>query len=406
LGYVKIVKKGSSRGALGLKLTRYSATDKLITLFKAENLIELPVWFKQPEPQPLIRAQQIEKKRVNGRTRKTKLPLEIMPSQDVDKMRENVRAINRVLNRGWYDLEIADEEFGRLADRMAGGAHVDGTDDEYPFGLNLTRRQLYRVFNSSDLSRGGRFYGGWWQEVPKEYRRKILVDGKPSVEVDYCGLHAAMLYLERGLVPPDDPYAGILSDRKGGREVVKRAFNAMINAKVPMTQAPSKLNLTGHGILWTDLSHLIMEIHEPIRDAFYSDSGARLQRLDSDMAEGIMLRMAEATGVLSPNYDFTKGLDGAPWCLPVHDSFIVHHGRGGELSDVMKEEFQRVLQTSYEPKLRVTRFDYPMPKALGPEHPEYLKLETISVEDVLKAAEKGPMRRMSAAYSQRSSGGR
>ena len=62
----------------------------------------------------------------------------VVLGQDVDKMRENVRAINRVLNRGWYDLEIADEEFGRLADRMAGGAHIDNTDDEYPFGLNLT----------------------------------------------------------------------------------------------------------------------------------------------------------------------------------------------------------------------------------------------------------------------------
>jgi hypothetical protein len=324
-----------------------------------------------------------------------------MPSADVDRMRQNVKAINRVLNSAWYDLEISKAAFVKLSNRMEDGKHSDGTDEAYPYALNLTRRQIYRVFNSSDLSRGGRFYGGWWMEVPKEFRRKILIAGKRSVEVDYRSLHPTILYLERGLVPPDDPYAGILYGGAAGRDVVKRAFNAMINAKGPMNQPPQGLNLKPYGKEWKDLANKIMAVHEPIRDAFFSDSGARLQRIDSDIAEGVMLRMAEADGVCHPTYSFKDGLDLAPWCLPVHDSFLVHIGRDIELQRVMKEEFQRVLQTSHEPKMRVTEFEPPARKAAKSGNSEDDEWEDIDIKALIKKNSEGPWLRTDASFMKR-----
>jgi hypothetical protein len=404
LGYIKTEKQGVSAGAVGLFLTRYSATNKLIDLFKEDNLAELPVWLDQREPEPLIRAQIIEKKRVKGRSQKIKTPVEVRPSGDVDRMRQNVKAINRVLNSAWYDLEISETAFAKLSDHMEDGKHSDGTDEAYPYALNLTRRQIYRVFNSSDLSRGGRFYGGWWMEVPKEFRRKILIAGKRSVEVDYRSLHPTILYLERGLVPPDDPYAGILGTKEAARDVVKRAFNAMINAKGPLNQPPQGLNLKPYGKEWKDLAHQIMAVHEPIRDAFFSDSGARLQRIDSDIAEGVMLRMAVWRGVTDPVYSLERGLTSAPWCLPVHDSFLVHIGREIELQRVMKEEFQRVLQTSHEPKMRVTLFDVPAQKEDETEDLTNVMWEDMRVGAVIKKNSEGPWLRTDAAFNKRSKG--
>ena len=401
LGYIKTEKQGVSAGVVGLYLTRYSATKKLIDLFKEDNLAELPVWLDQREPEPLIRAQIIEKKRVKGRSQKIKTPIGIMPSADVDRMRQNVKAINRVLNSAWYDLEISEAAFAELSNRMEDGKHSDGTDEAYPYALNLTRRQIYRVFNSSDLSRGGRFYGGWWMEVPKEYRRKILIAGKRSVEVDYRSLHPTILYLERGLVPPDDPYAGILYGGAAGRDVVKRAFNAMINAKGPMNQPPQGLNLKPYGKEWKELANKIMAVHEPIRDAFFSDSGARLQRIDSDIAEGVMLRMAVWRGVTDPVYSLERGLTSAPWCLPVHDSFLVHIGRDIELQRVMKEEFQRVLQTSHEPKMRVTEFEPPARKAAKSGNSEDNEWEDIDIDALLKKNSEGPWLRTDASFMKR-----
>ena len=49
-----------------------------------------------------------------------------------------------------------------------------------------------------------------------------------------------------------------------------------------------------------------------------------MQRKDSDLAETVMLRFA-AIGYA---------------CLPVHDSFIVHHGMQDVLTDTMKAAFK------------------------------------------------------------------
>ena len=114
---------------------------------------------------------------------------------------------------------------------------------------------------------------------------------------------------------------------------VKRAFNAMLNASKPLSRAPSGLKLKNYGTTWQALSKAILEAHPAIADAFYSDCGARLQRIDSDLAEGVMLHFAA--------YSTTR-----PPVLPIHDSFIMHHGYEEELEDVMNALFRKRFNTT------------------------------------------------------------
>ena len=69
-----------------------------------------------------------------------------------------------------------------------------------------------------------------------ELRPYIIIDGKPTVEVDYSGLHCAMLLARKGLPIPEDPYAPCLngSKNKDLRSCVKLTFNALLNAAVPL----------------------------------------------------------------------------------------------------------------------------------------------------------------------------
>jgi|TARA_B100001146_G_scaffold196452_1_gene184762 hypothetical protein len=52
---------------------------------------------------------------------------------------------------------------------------------------------VYSTFNE-DFSSGGRFYRGWWQNIPRELRQHITIDGEPCSELDYSGQHLLLLY--------------------------------------------------------------------------------------------------------------------------------------------------------------------------------------------------------------------
>ena len=76
---------------------------------------------------------------------------------------------------------------------------------------------------------------------------------------------------------------------------------------------------------WADLRDKILSAHKPISDQFFKGVGNQLQFKDSCIAERIMLNFADMD---------------AP-TLPVHDSFICHHGYAetGEIEEIMRKAF-------------------------------------------------------------------
>ena len=98
--------------------------------------------------------------------------------------------INQALSGSWFDLEITNEELERLQEKLTSKDRRDqGTD----YTVDFSQRSLSRVFNDIGFETGGRFYGGWWQNIPKEYRANIVIDRKPTVEFDYSTIHPTML---------------------------------------------------------------------------------------------------------------------------------------------------------------------------------------------------------------------
>ncbi|MGV0875434.1 hypothetical protein [Mycolicibacterium sp. XJ879] len=195
-------------------------------------------------------------------------------------------------------------------------------------GENIEIVRGRRIFNVT-FDRGGRFYvfGESFQMTPSENRSmlELVVGGerRPVVEVDYSTLHPMMAYTEAGISVPDDDLYKI--DRFH-RDLVKRGVNVLLNAKT-RTKAINALiedlgrdnelrRLSGAASKYrNDCRAVVVPLvealetkHAPIREFFGSDCGARYQRLDSDMAVEVMLRMIEQTGRCP---------------LPIHDSFLV-----------------------------------------------------------------------------------
>ena len=57
----------------------------------------------------------------------------------------------------------------------------------------------YSTIKTPANNEGGRYYGGWWQQIPKEWRQEIRIGNTPTVEIDYSGLHIVILYALEGI---------------------------------------------------------------------------------------------------------------------------------------------------------------------------------------------------------------
>ena len=194
--------------------------------------------------------------------------------------------------------------------------------------LDLRRIQLVRIFSRGSLNKGGRFYRGWWQGIPSKYRPHIRINGKKTVEVDYSAMHLRMLYARAGIdYPPDkDPYDLGLDDWKGKQDPRRKIIKVIINAMLNDEDGIFKLNKSQQNTLSLDnkgFSDVLRKAHPKLAEHIAAGIGLELQKLDSDIAEEVMLRLTR---------------EGIP-CLPVHDSFIVSAGFELALREMLQVVF-------------------------------------------------------------------
>lgn len=171
---------------------------------------------------------------------------------------------------------------------------------------DTSAKRLYRVFNDGNWRKGGRFVGGFWQQLKQrndKQREKILIDGQSCCELDFKATHATMVYNMQGMAAPEDSYKIPGFDR----DTVKKAFLVLFNCKDrehTLNTMRSKKHIKEAEAVLT----AIEDAHPDIRDYFHSrELGLQLQQLDSLIAAGVMDDMYKSNIV----------------CLPIHDSFIV-----------------------------------------------------------------------------------
>ena len=310
------------------RFTRFRAEDKLINLFSLQEQRAFPVIIPPKTNDSIIVQEKIRTNHGGTKKHRTKF----LETTYTTQLRTNIEIINQALSRHWYDLEIENEQF-KVLQNLLSTTEVKEQGKEYV--LDLSQRTLFRIFNDNNFETGGRFYGGWWQNIPKKYRSNIIIDGKQTVEFDYSSIHPTILYLREGLVAPNDAYTQIIDDcfdvainnRNELRSMLKGAFNAMLNAKKTMKNAPNGIYPDRFGLNWRQVSDAIQKSHASIAHHFYSDMGRRLQKVDSDIAELVMLHFADRNIPI----------------LPIHDSFIMHHRFDIELSEMMKKAFERIV---------------------------------------------------------------
>ena len=245
-----------------------------------------------------------------------------------EKYRSNLQTINKCFTRHWADLKIKDAEVSTLTERL------QLSEDKEP--IDLSSRTLVRIFSNGSFKEGGRFYRGWWQNVPSEYRKYITIDEAVTTEYDFSQLSPHMLYFAYNYkMGNEDAYDRVLDGQH--RDVVKQAFNAMVQASTQLNHKPDKINLDGLEMDWRELRQRVLEAHKPIQHLFFTGIGNKLQFKDSCIAESVMLQFADQNQV----------------ALPIHDSFIMRQGCAGDLEEAMRRAFYDEFQSDIPIKQEV-----------------------------------------------------
>ena len=302
--------------------TRIAATRKLVDWFAADPALLPKLLVGCEDTDPLVVQITSKRKGTNKKgkevTFKTKELKPYTDNANTNQMRDNLYIINDCLKRHWSELYLSDDEWEELQRSLISNKKYDYTP------IRLHRQTIRRIFNSTSFDIGGRFYGGWWQNIPSAYRAFITIDGKFTDEVDYGRLHPTILYAKKGLTLSEDAYDIGVGKGNEHRDVIKQLFNAMVQMKEPQDRPP-KVKFSQTGKTWKQLKSLILEKHEPIKDKFFCGMGNKLQFEDSQLAEKVMLHFAKQDIPV----------------LPVHDSFIIIRGLWDELLGVMKDEFEK-----------------------------------------------------------------
>lgn len=229
----------------------------------------------------------------------TKPLVDYLDTAETRDMRAWLASINSVIASASIDL---DGEAPDVVDDPADPERIDADD--------RSAKQIYRVFNNGRFDQGGRFFGGWWMALSHIDRARLLIDGEPTVELDFRSLHARLCYqLEGQPLPPGvDPYS-IPGVPDACRDMVKAAVNRLLNAAPGSNprEPEEAAQALPVGLSWRRLLAMVEAHHKPIAGWFRSGRGLHLQHIDSAVANAVL------------GYLATRGVV----CLPVHDSFIV-----------------------------------------------------------------------------------
>ena len=207
------------------------------------------------------------------------------------------------------------------------------------------------------------------QKINEKQRSRILINDKPTVEIDFKALHPILAYATKdidywetasvGSNAIHDPYdipVDKIDDAEARRSLVKLLFLMALNANDETKAYQAVIGKWDyskypyHGLFTHDylarLLGIIKEYHSPIADLFCTGAGINLMNTDSQIVEYIIKDFTEARIPI----------------LTIHDSFVVPFGLEDRLHTQMQTAFEWItgnhnIKTKFNTNMTVARLN-------------------------------------------------
>jgi hypothetical protein len=214
--------------------------------------------------------------------------------------------------------------------------------------VNITRKSVQAIYHAEggDVLTYGRIHGGMCQAIPAHYRKFILIDDEPTVELDYSAQIIHIVAGLEGIQLTGDPYSVSLPfpnlDPDCRRSMVKAATMIMLNAsdrkslynafRGHLRRDPlryrSNLRLTN--IVIDQIVAAVLEANPFLEKHVFSGIGKKIFMIDSAIARKIIQTFLDEEKVV----------------LPIHDGFIVKESDKDLLEETMKRIWMETFQTT------------------------------------------------------------
>ena len=325
-GYFKAIGK-ETNGKIG-----YNGWSETVKIFKQLGYIQTVKgyegWFSRIKYTDKFHYDFIEKFKLDPQDiLKTRPSITKKNSKGVEVKVKNSRRTHQVIKR------VENYNKLLLSTDIVPGKMDATTGAKTPFA----NRTYTRRFVKNNLKLGGRFYGPYWQNLPKRYRKLIKINSKEVVELDYNAMHLHLLYskINKSLYDyysfAEEPYTALEYDRK----IVKFAFTACINENCTrknvnqvLGQRVSKAlpDLFERGLPYGKIIDALADNHPQIGSMFYSEIGHEIAYMESRVTDYIVT-------VLTKHKIPT---------LSIHDSFLVSKPKVSFLRIIMQEAFTKL----------------------------------------------------------------
>ncbi|MHA1702046.1 MAG: hypothetical protein ACTSWK_07250 [Promethearchaeota archaeon] len=317
------------------RITRIWFTPKSIELFQKFESIRIEKIVKP------VKTLQLKNKESES--------IEIKETPFTINQREFAISFSNLLNRNEFLLTITNEQndkFYNSLKNILGPERVELVKSNKNNSIfEIKNKFVYRSFNN-DFEQGGRFYTSYFQNLPKEIRKTITINGDETIELDFSAIHPSLLYSLEGLKIPDDCY---FPTEKFPRKYLKLIMLTVINANdldeaiQSGCQTIIKLIKKERYYVKGEITHLyimklmqhLVEKNLPISKYFSTGFGIKLQKYDSDVMELIL------------NHFNDRNIP----CLPVHDSVIISKQYKEELLNVMISSYKIIMKTNDCPNI-------------------------------------------------------
>ena len=218
---------------------------------------------------------------------------------------------------------------------------IDKIDYDRRRKIGFANRTYAKCYLNRSYKLGGKYYGPCWQNLSKELRGKIKINGEETVELDFNAMHLHLLYCNINKKLTDYIPEGIdayqLPNRN--RKIVKTSFTCCINNNCNKDNVN---HVVGRRVVkkypeifmkntsYRDILEELGSYHPEVRQFFYAQIGNEISNMESKVSDYIIGKLTKKNILV----------------LNIHDSFIVSIAYKDILLNTMTDSFKYLKYSS------------------------------------------------------------